>query len=239
MCGRFTLVRLSDFTDVFPWIRAPAVELPPRYNIAPGQPVAAVLNVATPSIELVRWGLVPAWADDASIGNRMINARMESVASKPSFAASLRRRRCVIPASGFYEWRRESDGTRTPIYITRPGGEPLAFAGIWDIWHASDGSESRTCAIITVPAAECVRPIHDRMPAILRHHDVREWLTAGEARPDGLLPLLRPWDEDRLVCRTVSRLVNNPRNDVPECIKPVDTPERPPDTAAQPGLFDP
>lgn len=239
MCGRFTMVRLSDFTDVFPWIRAPAVEPPPRYNIAPGQPVAAALNCAEPAIEFLRWGLVPAWADDPCIGDRLINARAESIAAKPSFAASLRRRRCVIPASGFYEWRSEPDGRRTPIYITRRDGAPIAFAGLWDVWHAPDGSELRTCAIITVPAAASVRAIHHRMPAILRRGDVRQWLKPGEVQPEDVLPALRPWDEDDLLCREVSRLVNNPRNDVFECIRPVDTEQRPPDASEPRGLFDP
>jgi len=238
MCGRFTMVRLSDFTDMFPWIHPPEAGVPPRYNIAPGQPVAAALNLDPPRIELVRWGLVPAWADDPTIGNRLINARAESLAHKPSFSAPLRRRRCIVPASGFYEWRREADGSKTPVYITAASGKPLPFAGLWDVWCAPDGSELRTCTIITVPASPLIRQVHDRMPAILPADLCRKWLSAGEAAADDMKRVLEACAGDDLVLRPVSKLVNDPRNDVPQCIQPTGAVTGEDRNRRAPGLFD-
>src|SRR2546430_6638776 len=136
MCGRYTLIKLSDFTDMFPWIRPADHEPPARYNIAPTQPIAAVANDGKSKIEFFHWGLIPSWAKDPSIGSRMINARAETLATKPAFRAALKRRRCLIPASGFYEWQKLSDGkTKQPMYIRMKSHKPFAFAGLWEMWR--------------------------------------------------------------------------------------------------------
>src|SRR5947209_10823989 len=194
MCGRFTIIRLSEFLDRFPWIvRSGVAPMPPRYNAAPSQAIAAVTN-AQSKIDYVRWGLVPSWAKDLSAGNRMINARAETLAQKPAFARLLRRRRCLIPADGFYEWRKNPDGkTKTPMYIRMTGGRPFAFAGLWDTWRDPDGATVPSCTIITTGPNELMRPIHDRMPAILKEADYRRWLTPEETPAEALTDLLAPY----------------------------------------------
>src|SRR5438128_1258637 len=162
MCGRYTLIRLADFIDVFPWIHLPDQAMTPRYNIAPSQPILAVPNDGRNRMEEFQWGLVPAWAKDPSIGNKMINARAESLATKPAFRTAFRRRRCIIPADGFYEWRKEADGkTKTPMYVRMKSRKPFAFAGLWDVWRPPDGSELPTCTIITGEPNELLKSIHD------------------------------------------------------------------------------
>jgi putative SOS response-associated peptidase YedK len=222
MCGRYTLIRLADFTDMFPWIRGPEQPIPPRYNIAPTQPVAVVTNDGRPHIDFYNWGLIPPWAKEPSIGNRMINARAETLDSKPAFRLPLRRRRCLIPASGFYEWRKNADGkTKTPMYIRMKGARPFAFAGLWETWHDNTGSEIRSCTIITGSPNELIRPIHDRMAVVLREEDYQRWLDPRELPPQDLLPLLQPYPADAMEAFEVSRTVNSPRNEVPDCIEPL------------------
>jgi putative SOS response-associated peptidase YedK len=221
MCGRYTLVRLADLADVFPWIRLPEHDPPPRYNIAPTQPVAVVANDGRNVVDFMRWGLIPFWAKDPSIGNRMINARAESLVEKPVFRSALQRRRCIIPASGFYEWRKNRDGTKTPMYIRHKSRRPLLFAGLWERWHAPDGSEVPTCTIITGPANELVRPIHDRMPVILPPEEAARWLEPGEKHPLELMPLLRAYRAQELEAYPVSARVNKPREESPDCIESI------------------
>lgn len=222
MCGRFTLVRLAEFTDLFPWIRG-GEDLPSsRYNIAPQQDVTAVLNEVEPRFHRLRWGLVPSWAKDPAVGPRMINARAETLSEKPSFRTAFHRRRCILPADGFYEWKLESDGkTRTPYLIARSDGRPFALAGLWETWHDPVGGEPlRTCAIITTTPNELMRPIHNRMPVILDEPAARRWLQPGEADPASLQSLLVPYPSEQMVARVVSRRVNNPRNDSPDLLDP-------------------
>jgi len=225
MCGRFTLIRLSDFTDMFPWIRPPQQQPPPspRYNIAPTQPIAAVRNNPEPQIEFLNWGLIPSWAKDPAIGNRMINARAESMDKKPAFRTALRRRRCVIPASGFFEWKKLGR-QRVPMYVTAASARPLGLAGLWDVWHDDAGSQVTSCTIITVPSNELVRPIHDRMPAILRESDYRLWLDPAEQPPEKLLPALGPYPAGEMRMQEVSRAANNAKIDSPQCIEPASAP---------------
>lgn len=220
MCGRFTLVDLAQFTDLFPWIRAPAREQP-RWNIAPSQPVLAVANDGRHQLNFFRWGLIPSWAPDPSIGNRLINARAESLAQKPAFRDAFRRRRCLIPASGFYEWRKESGGRKTPLYIRMKGAHPFAFAGLWNVWQSPDGSEIPTCVVITTEANDLVRPIHDRMPVILRPEVYQQWLSPDEKKPEDLEGLLAPYPPEEMEAYEVSRAVNNPRIDGADCVAPV------------------
>jgi putative SOS response-associated peptidase YedK len=221
MCGRYTLIKLSDFTDMFPWIRSPEPEAPPRYNIAPTQEIAVVPNDGNDRVEMYRWGLIPWWAKDVSIGNRMINARAEGLAEKPAFRDAFRRRRCLIPASGFYEWKKSADGKRRqPMYIRMKGGKPFAFAGLWDVWRDENGQKVRSCTIITGQPNELVNPIHDRMPVILRPEHYRKWLEPLDRSPDELMPLLETFSAEAMEAYPVSKLVNSPANESAQCIDP-------------------
>ncbi|MBO8140637.1 MAG: SOS response-associated peptidase [Firmicutes bacterium] len=220
MCARYTLtdpgellVRQFRLTALPPNYR-------PRYNIAPTQPVTVVLNGSRRRAATFRWGLIPAWAKDPSIGRRLINARAETVAVKPSFRHSLRRRRCLIPADGFYEWR-DAGGRKQPVRVVPARRELMAFAGLWDRWQSPDGEEIYSCVIITTGANELLRPIHDRMPVILRPQDYDLWLDEGVQEPEAVLPLLRPCPSPELRAYPVSTYVNSPRNDGPACIAPL------------------
>lgn len=170
MCGRFTLrVPAAELVEIFRLLRRPDVQ--PRYNIAPTQPVAVVRRIDRGrELSMLRWGLVPSWAKDPKIGARMINARAETVATKPAFRTALRRRRCLVPADGFYEWAKSAGGTKQPHYITRRDGRPFAFAGLWESWDGPDGSSIESCTIVTTEANDLVGRIHDRMPVILSEH---------------------------------------------------------------------
>jgi len=221
MCGRFTLrtplARVAELFDVqalSEW----AVRQPPRFNVAPSQAVAAIRwNAQRDARELVPldWGLVPHWADDAAVGNRMINARAETVATKPSFRDAFRRRRCLILADGFYEWRKDAAGMKQPYYIRLKEDRPFAFAGLWD--RAERPVES--CAIVTTDANDVLRPIHPRMPVIFDAEACRKWLSDGDDELDLLQQLLRPYLADEMTAYPVSTVVNSPRHDGPECIE--------------------
>ena len=222
MCGRFTLtVDPDDLQTAFPFIRLPLDALPaPRYNIAPSQPVAAIANTDPPRLDHFRWGLIPSWAKDPSIGNRLINARAETLADKPAFRSALKRRRCLIPADGFYEWRKAGSG-KTPMYIRMKSGEPFAFAGLWEAWSAAGDKTIVSCAIITTTPNALLEKIHDRMPVILKPEAYAGWLDPGEGDPGALAKWLKPYPAAHMTAYAVSPLVNKPANDVPECIVPV------------------
>lgn len=221
MCGRYTLIRLADFTDMFPWIRPPAADPPARFNIAPTQDVAVVANTPAPAVEFFRWGLVPSWAKDPSIGSRMINARAESIAEKPAYRAALKRRRCLVPTSGFYEWRASPGGKgKTPMFIRMKDGKPFAFAGLWEVWHDPGGSTLKTCTVITSTPNEMVAEIHDRMAVILKPEDYKRWIKPGEVEPDELLDLLNPYPAGLMEAFPVSRAVNSPANEGAELVRP-------------------
>lgn len=216
MCGRFTLAKNSQqLAEAFAQFELPA-GITPRYNIAPTQPVAVVANNGNHQVEFFQWGLVPFWAKDPSIGNRMINARAETLAEKPSFKAAYKRRRCLILADGFYEWQKSAN-SKTPFYIQLTSGEPFAFAGLWESWQNGDGSTLLSCVIITTDSNERLAPIHHRMPVILSRRQYGQWLDPTNPPPD----LLTPYPASRLTAYAVSTVVNNPRNDTPECIEPV------------------
>jgi putative SOS response-associated peptidase YedK len=221
MCGRFTLrtplKRVAELFDAAAddW----AAGARPRYNVAPTQTIAAIrLNEAHRGRELVPlvWGLVPHWADDPAIGNRMINARAETLASKPAFRDAFRRRRCLIIADGFYEWQKR-DGGKQPYYLRLKDELPFAFAGLWDRADKL-ATPLESCTIITTDANELVRPLHDRMPVILDEEGCRQWLEAAEVDAEVLQSILRPYAADRMVAYPVSTAVNSPRRDGPECI---------------------
>ncbi len=222
MCGRFTLtVDPAQFQEAFPGVDigpGPA----PRYNIAPTQPVAVIANNASDKLDYFVWGLIPSWAKDPEIGNRMINARADTLAQKPSFRNAYRRRRCLIPASGFYEWRAEPGSkSKTPMYITLASGKPFAFAGLWEFWQSPDGSQVLSCAIITTEPNELMAGIHNRMPVILPPETYPLWLDPNDRRPDELNGLLQPYPAAEMVAYPVSRQVNSPSIDAPELILPL------------------
>lgn len=216
MCGRFAFYSPTEATAALFGAEA-AADLAPRYNVAPTQEIAAIRRDGNGK-ELVplRWGLVPFWAKDPSIGNRMINARAETIAEKPSFRAAYRKRRCLILADGFYEWRRETDG-KTPYYISLASADPLAFAGLWESWtDKSTGESLQTATIVTTAANTFMAPLHHRMPVVLVPETATGWLDS----PDDVLsafqdtaPELRAWP--------VSRRVNSPANDGAELIDAV------------------
>lgn len=225
MCGRFTLtVDPADLREAFDLAAPPPADLAPRYNIAPTQAVAAIPNEAPRHVELLQWGLIPSWAKDPKIGNSLINARGETVAEKPAFRAALKRRRCLILADGFYEWKREGAGRearKTPMYIQMKDGRPFALAGLWEAWkpkEAGDDAWVRTCTIITTAPNTLMASIHDRMPVILPPEAYAAWLTPGELPTVEALALLQPFDAAAMTARPVSTRVNNPRVDGPELL---------------------
>lgn len=218
MCGRFTLhSNLAAIMAEFGVTALPLLE--PRYNIAPTQPVAALRQNEPGARECVlfRWGLVPSWADDLKIGNRMINARAETVADKPSFRSAFKRRRCVVLADGYYEWKKEG-ARKQPFYIRLRDGHVFGMAGLWECWHAPDGSPIETCTVITTDANELTRSVHDRMPVILDHDTVSDWLAPNAERTQ-LEALLRPYFASRMEAYPVRTIVNSPTHDGPDCVE--------------------
>jgi putative SOS response-associated peptidase YedK len=219
MCGRYTLTTSVERLAAEFGFGASSVELPPNYNVAPTQEVAAVLSEGGDRrLELLRWGLIPSWADDPGIGSRMINARSETAPEKPSFRRAFRERRCLIPADGFYEWKR-TNGAKQPYYIRMQEGRPFAFAGLWESWSNDGGPEIRSCTILTTGPNALVGGIHDRMPVILPAGSYDAWLDP-EAEKEELAPLLAPYPEDEMEAYPVSRFVNSPSNNDPRCIEP-------------------
>jgi len=221
MCGRFTLTAdVNTLQNAFPWVNVPG-ELHPRYNIAPSQPVAVVPNDGKNQLDFYVWGLIPFWAKDPSIGNRMINARAETLAEKPSFKNAFKRRRCLVLADGFYEWRQEGKGrNKTPMYIQLESKEPFAFAGLWENWNSPDGSQILSCTIITTQPNALVEKIHNRMPVVLPADRYSTWLEPGEQNPAILSELLAPYPAAEMMAYPVSTYVNSPGNESPECILP-------------------
>ena len=221
MCGRFTLtVDPADLREAFPGLTFPE-NMVPRYNVAPSQPVAAVANNGKNAVEFFKWGLVPGWAKDVSIGNRMINARAESLAEKPSFRTAYKRRRCLVLADGFYEWQlTPGSKAKTPMFIKLKSGEPFAFAGLWEAWHLDQADALLSCTIITTTPNALMEKIHNRMPVILKPEAYPVWLDPSEQTPDKLDKLLKPYPASQMAAFAVSRLVNDPKNDSPDCINP-------------------
>lgn len=218
MCGRFALIAPGEaIAEQFGVADVPA--LVPRYNIAPTQPVMAVRLASSSQkweLALLHWGLIPSWAKDMKLAARMINARSETVTEKPAFRAAFKRRRCLIPADGFYEWQKLGK-TKQPIYIHASDGRLFAFAGLWETWHAADGSMIDSCTILTTTPNELMAPIHNRMPVILEPEDYDLWLNP-DPRPEDALHLLRPYPAEKMAAYPVSTHVNSPRNDNPDCI---------------------
>lgn len=220
MCGRFTLIATGEeLATQLSLPEAPFVA--PRYNIAPTQPVAAVRMNERGEREFThfQWGLIPSWAKEPSIGSKLINARAETVAEKPSFRNAFKRRRCLIPASGYYEWQ-QLNGRKQPMYIHRADGDLLVFAGLWELWQPADGSMLETCTILTTDPNDDTAAIHNRMPVILEAPDYGMWLDPATPA-DSLHHLLRPFGGAPLAAHPVSTAVNRPQNDSPACIAPL------------------
>lgn len=225
MCGRFALIsdteQLVTQFGIAPETVAQMPPSVPRYNIAPTQPVTAVrLNdQGKRELTFFRWGLIPSWSKDIEIGSRLINARSETVTEKPSFRNAFKRRRCIIPADGFYEWQKRDNG-KQPMFIHATDKRPFGLAGLWEMWSDPDGSMLQTCTILTTQPNEMMAQIHNRMPVILEPEDYDMWLDPGDD-PEQALHLLRPYPAAKMEAYPVSTTVNNPRNDAPECIEPV------------------
>lgn len=225
MCGRYVSASPPDELARYFQAEPPEQALEPRYNVAPTSDVYAVrARDGHRRMGTLRWGLIPAWAKDIAVGNRMINARAETVASKSAFRRPLERRRCLLPADGFYEWRKvPGSKAKQPYYVQRADGEPVAFAGLWERW--SDPAVDQAppiyscCLITTAPNAEMAR-IHDRMPVLLPPASWDHWLDREVTDPDRLVPLLRPAPDGLLEVRAVSTEVNNVRNEGPQLVDP-------------------
>ncbi|MFQ4137998.1 SOS response-associated peptidase [Nodosilinea sp. PGN35] len=226
MCGRFSLNKTGDDLANSFLLHAPPPVMP-RFNIAPSQPLAAV--VATPEnpephFDFRLWGLIPSWAKDPAIGSRMINARAETVVEKPSFRAAFKRRRCLILADGFYEWETVAgQKTKQPHYIFLKDHSPFAFAGLWEHWSdPASGGELQTCTILTTAPNELMESIHNRMPVILAPQDYGAWLDPDFYQPQALQDMLRPYDTEAMDRYPVSTVVNKPQHDLPDCLEPLE-----------------
>lgn len=226
MCGRFSQSQPAEaIAQVFQVAVPPLI---PRYNIAPTQLVATVLQTPEQKdrhFRMLHWGLIPSWAKDAKIGVRLINARAETVAEKPAFRSAFRQRRCLVLADGFYEWQQqENKKQKQPFYFRLKGGRLFAFAGLWERWKDADGEEIESCTFLTTEANELMRPIHNRMPMILDPKDYDLWLNPEVKKPELLKPLLRPYPTEEMTAYPVSKVVNKPSNDSAECIKGIEVP---------------
>jgi len=223
MCGRFTLFEPNEsLAGIFGVEAVPGPG--PRYNIAPSQPIAAVRaapgDPGRRECVLLRWGLVPSWAKDPSIGSRMINARAETAPEKPAFRSAWKSRRCLVPANGFYEWQRRN-GRKQPWYVRMRSGKPFAIAGLWERREDPDGDPLETCTLITTGPNDLLAPIHDRMPVILAPADFDRWLFSPPTEASSLRALLRPCPAGEMEAFPVGLRVNHPGNDAPDLIAPM------------------
>ena len=230
MCGRFTLASNAEALNQTFFDFAGPMDLSPRYNISPTQDVAVIANTSTDTgeprdtgqVDFFHWGLIPSWAKDPKIGNRMINARSETLSEKPSFRNAYKHRRCLILADGYYEWKQiPGDRSKQPVYIRLKSQKPFALAGLWEVWQADGVDEPlRSCTIITCPPNAMLEEIHHRMPVILPQDAYVKWLAPNQQSADTLQRLLVPYLDEEMEAYPVSRFVNRPTNDSPECIAP-------------------
>jgi len=221
MCGRYTItIDAESAREEFGLTQMPD-DFHPRYNVAPTQPVAVVANNGERRAEWMRWGLIPFWAKDPTIGSRLINARSETLTEKPAFKNAFNKRRCLVLADGFYEWKKGAgpQGRSQPYLFKRADGKPFAFAGLWEFWRSPEGEEVRSCTIITTEANEVVQPVHERMPVMLSGDALWEWL--GEEPNKQLVELLRPYPAEAMTAHLVSPMVNRPELDIPDLVLPV------------------
>ena len=226
MCGRFTLTTTpEEVAREFGLDETPL--LAPRFNIAPSQTVATISSDPQGARRVLvprRWGLIPGWARDPKIGNRMINARVETLAEKPAFRAAFRKRRCLVPADGFYEWAARPGGTKQPLHIALPGRRCFAIAGLWESWRDPAGATLETCTLLTTAALPALRAVHDRMPVILDPADHALWLAEGPPDAASLARIARGAPAEALELHPVGRRVNDPRHDDAACLAAAATP---------------
>ncbi len=220
MCGRYTHLYTWEQLHTLSTLTTPPMTLPFSYNVAPSQ-FAPIIRTDGPGLhrlDMLKWGLIPHWAKDAAIGNMMINARAETLEEKPAFRPAFKARRCIVPISGFYEWKKlGSAKNKQPYYITASDEKPLLLAGLWEHWHGNEESpETLSFTIITTTPNELMSKLHDRMPVILAPEDQSTWLESK----DPPTQLLRPYPSELLLCREVSTRVNSPKNNDPTCIEP-------------------
>ena len=220
MCGRFVLTANPEMVQQAFNLTTPPAQMQSRYNIAPTQPVMVITNENPTEVTYHRWGLIPSWAKDMSMASNMINARSESAAEKPAFRAAFRRRRCLIPTDGFYEWQEHGDNKKTPMFIHRPNNALYGMAGLGEIWHDPDGGELRTCSILTTEANTFMQQFHHRMPVIIHPEDYALWLSTGEEPLPVLQGLMKAYDENGLQAYPVSKAVNKVSNDSPQLMEP-------------------
>lgn len=218
MCGRFVLCSPTKTIIKEFRIDKTTLEYIPSYNIAPTQNIVIVKKDRTRILTQCKWGFIPSWAKDPSIGHKMINARAETIADKPAFRSALKTHRCLVIADGFYEWKKGK--VKIPMYIRLKSGKPFGFAGLYSIWTSPGGEEICTCTIITTDANELVASIHDRMPAIISNDNYDMWLDPDEHDTGKLLPLLKPYSSHEMELYSVSRKVNYPSYNAPDNIEP-------------------
>ena len=220
MCGRIVMELTPELlATVFGIPKVPL--LVPSYNIAPTQLVLVVRQVSDHrTLDSMKWGLVPSWAKDPAIGSRMINARSETVAEKPSFRSAIKHRRCLIPSSGFYEWLREGT-SKTPYYLHLKDGSPMVYAGLWESWKSPEGEVVESCSILTTEANSLIAAIHDRMPVILHPSEYPFWLNRDMVDPQKLIRLYQPYPADLIEMHQVSQMVNSARNQGSELIRAI------------------
>ena len=226
MCGRYRLSRSKQIVEEYFEAASESDEdWAPRYNIAPTQPVATIRQAgASRILSMMRWGLVPSWATDLSIGAQLINGRSETALTKPAFRDAFRARRCLIPADGFYEWKK-SGKQRHPFHFGMKDGSIFAFAGLWDRWKSPNGQLIDSCSILTTAPNKLLNDVHDRMPVILPPRHYQTWLTAPVTESERLAEILVPFDAALMARYPVSSLVNGAKNDSPECAQEVSNPE--------------
>ena len=220
MCGRYSLICTDDLGNRFR-VHLPTIGCRSRFNVAPSQTMPVVVQREEVELVPMEWGLVPHWAKDPSTARRPINARAETLAERPMFRGLLRHNRCLVPASGFYEWRKDG-GRKKPYYLRLKDGEIFAFAGLYDVWHDADGSALATYTIVTTAANEVVAPVHDRMPVILGRDDEERWIGGDPLKEGELAELLRPYPAGPMEAYPVSTRVNSPSTDDPALVEPLD-----------------
>jgi putative SOS response-associated peptidase YedK len=218
MCGRYSLVSTENIAARFN-VEEQQLSLLPRYNVAPNQSMPVVIRNSPNRIVEMQWGLIPSWSKEPRVKFSTINARAETITSSPVFRGPFKSRRCLVPASGFYEWKQTSKG-KQPYSIRLNGGEMFAFAGLYDVWHDAEGNQLFSYTVITTAPNQLVAPIHNRMPVILRRDDEDVWLDKAAA-PARLISLLTPYPADQMEAYAVSWAVSNPANDDPRLVQPV------------------
>lgn len=225
MCGRYTLATTANaLQQSFDLTQVPA-DFTPRYNIAPSQSIYLIKSDDRTQLQTARWGLIPSWAKDASIANKLINARSETLTEKPSFRNAFKSRRCLIPATGFYEWQKEGK-QKKPHYIHMIEHQPFAMAGLWESWQDPSGQAIETCTIITTEPNDIIRPFHHRMAVIIPPDHIDFWLDEDVPTTE-FAPLFAPFDHQMMAAYEVSTMVNNVTNDSPQMIEPFSSPTQP------------